>query len=228
MPISDLPNELILDIILYLPLKELIAATGVNKRWRQLVPLADLIPARRGLLDLYLTAIQRPAFSKSRPRILPHLVPFDRQAYVAAVAASNCDEPLPELFQFWLLEWPAKATISWHWPGISPRHSSPSSPSRFYLDRNCFDINGTRVQTETIYKITKTERLAMGMSRTFETVKAQAVKLTPHQLIILGGDVQDLKGRVCFMNNIGGDLVSYSVTWQEYMLEMLEDLGGIW
>jgi hypothetical protein len=215
MSASDLPNELIFEIIQYLSLKTLIATIGVNKRWRRLVPFANVLPARRALLDLYLNVICKPAFLRSRSRILPHLVPFDRQAYVSMVTALNGDEPLPDLFELWLLEWPAKDTICWHWPGISLPNPSPFPLVTSYLHRNCLDFHHTSVQ------IVEISEMVRPQVKSYVNVFVRVVDLNPwtwpEQMIILGGE---LKGRICFRPGL-----SSTMTWQQHMLETLETLG---
>ena len=106
-------------------------------------------------------------------------------------STSDGDEPLPELFRLWILEWPAKATISWHWPGIGPQHSY--SPFRYFLDQNCLDVHRTRIETMSIYETTTTNRWATGMSRIYKSIQLQVVnlRLSIHncrQILVLGGD----------------------------------------
>lgn len=115
MSISTWPPEL-LEIYEWLPLKSLIAAQGVNRQWRHLVPLADILPARRALLDLYIDFVASPVFLPTRPMILENLRPFDREAYIAIF--HNAGLSLPVEFLVWLLEWPNKAVIGCYWPGL--------------------------------------------------------------------------------------------------------------
>jgi hypothetical protein len=83
--ITDLPNELLLEIISYLPLKGLIATRGVSRMWRDFVSLSCILPVRRALLDLYYEVIQAPDFLSSRENVISSLLPFDREVYVAAI-----------------------------------------------------------------------------------------------------------------------------------------------
>lgn len=125
---DDLPNELLLLIYPLLPLPSLIASRSVCKRWRLLVNEANLDPARRNLLDLYLTAITSRAFLESRKHIIPHLRPFDRDAYLHAIPPSIS---LPPEFEVWVREWPERAVISWIWPGLDYNmYEGPSTPYR--------------------------------------------------------------------------------------------------
>ena len=94
-------------------MKSLIAARGVCLLWRTSVASANLHPTRRKLLDLYLRVMRSRAFLATRRHILPHLVPFDRQEFLADLPATT-----PEEFQTWILEWPARAIFEWIWPGL--------------------------------------------------------------------------------------------------------------
>ncbi|KAJ6506352.1 hypothetical protein C8R47DRAFT_967338, partial [Mycena vitilis] len=114
--LDDFSNELLLSIFPHLTLSSLIAAKGVCTFWRRLVPLADIDPARQGLLDLYFTTIQSPVFERSRSWLLQNLRPFDRQAYIDALLDQH--DYLPDDFRIWILEWPAKAVIAGCWPGL--------------------------------------------------------------------------------------------------------------
>jgi hypothetical protein len=116
MSISTWAPELLLEIFQWLPLKSLIAAQGVNRQWRRLVPLAGILPARRALFDLYIDLLSSPGFLPTRPAILEKLRPFDREAYAAFFRDNDC--PLPDEFLLWVLEWPNKAVIGYSWPGL--------------------------------------------------------------------------------------------------------------
>jgi hypothetical protein len=116
MSISTWAPELLLETFQWLPLTSLIAAQGVNRQWRRLVPLADIFPARRALFDLYIDLLASPEFLPTRPAILEKLLPFDREAYVAFFRDHDC--PLPDEFLLWVLEWPNKAVIGHIWPGL--------------------------------------------------------------------------------------------------------------
>jgi len=77
---DHLSPELILAFFEVFPLKTLIAAQGVNKQWRSLVPKTTMLPARRKLYDLYHVAIVSPAFLANRAVLVQKLVPFDRRS----------------------------------------------------------------------------------------------------------------------------------------------------
>ncbi|KAJ7154566.1 hypothetical protein C8R46DRAFT_1005579 [Mycena filopes] len=120
MNIHRLPNEFLLQIFPYLPLKALISARGVDTFWRALVLLADLDPVRRSLLDLYLRTIASPAYMRTRPWVLQNLHPFDREAYSDALLDQH--NYVPREFRLWILEWPEKAVVGCAWPGLPDAH----------------------------------------------------------------------------------------------------------
>jgi hypothetical protein len=67
-----------------------------------------------------MTVINSPWFLQTRPWVLENLQPFDREAYVAALLVQY--NRLPEAFELWLLEWPARAIIGGIWPGLPWDH----------------------------------------------------------------------------------------------------------
>lgn len=126
MSLYDLPNELIMELISWLPLKSLIAVQGVNQKWRDLLPLSPLLPARRSLLALYLVAItHHPTLDRRNSYKDAH---FNRASYLAALTRSNDGEALPEEFRVWVLEWPY-TVMNWFWPG---HHLELFRPSGLY------------------------------------------------------------------------------------------------
>lgn len=116
--ISDCPNELLLELFTLLPLKSVISARGVNQNWRRLIPLANIHPIRRELLDLYDTIITTTEFLDSREGIQDNLRPFDREAYISSLEQQQNSIMLPEEFRIWVLEWPARAVFRYLWPGL--------------------------------------------------------------------------------------------------------------
>ncbi|KAL0960148.1 hypothetical protein HGRIS_011783 [Hohenbuehelia grisea] len=76
-----------------------------------------LDPNRKSLLDMNLNLINGPWFLESRPWPLENLQPFDRQAYLDAIAAFP-DVYIPDDFAMWILEWPERAVIRCLWPGL--------------------------------------------------------------------------------------------------------------
>ncbi|KAJ7983189.1 hypothetical protein DFH06DRAFT_978220, partial [Mycena polygramma] len=133
--LQDLSNEVFLQIFPHCPLKSLIAAQGVSQLWRQLVPLADISPARRGLLKLYLEIIESPVFIKTRPWLLENLRPFDREACIHALLDQH--DYLPEDFRIWILEWPAKAVIACCWPGLPEKYYGRAEADGVERIRGC-------------------------------------------------------------------------------------------
>ncbi|KII86581.1 hypothetical protein PLICRDRAFT_125501 [Plicaturopsis crispa FD-325 SS-3] len=126
--LSTVPTEMLLEIFARIPnLKALIAARCVNRTWRRLVPLADLNPHRRALLELYTDAVNSPGFLATRRDVVRGLAPFDREEWVNVISrgvdpsAPPGHPPitLPEEFRMWVLEWPSRAVISGHWPGLT-------------------------------------------------------------------------------------------------------------
>lgn len=103
-----------MELMSWLPLKSLIAAQGVNQRWRNLLPLSHLLPARRSLLALYLAAITK--HSTPQRRNSRQDARFDRALYLATLTKTNKHEALPEEFRVWILEWP-NTVMNWFWPG---------------------------------------------------------------------------------------------------------------
>ena len=79
---EDFPNEILLQIFSFLPLKSLITGRTVSQEWRRLIPLADINPIRRSFLDFYLNLVNSPIFPQTRPWVLANLQPFDRQQYI--------------------------------------------------------------------------------------------------------------------------------------------------
>lgn len=113
--IDDFPNELLLLIYPLLSLKSLIAARGVSRRWRHLVGEAILDPTRRQLLDFYLQIIDRPIFLRTRQDIIPHLHSFNRDAFFDFLPENT---HVPNDFEMYVKEWPARAAIGFLWPGL--------------------------------------------------------------------------------------------------------------
>lgn len=111
--LMDLPDELLLLILGHLPLTSLIVARGVCKLWRSLIPGSQIPAYRRRLLELYLRAIESPAFLSTRKDILARTFAFHRRAYV-----DSLPQDIPDDLRCWVLEWPERAVIGLLWPGI--------------------------------------------------------------------------------------------------------------
>lgn len=110
----DLPTELVLLIQGHMTLPTLVAARGVCRVWRSLIPGPHIPPARRALLALLLDLLASPAFLATRPAVLPHLRPFSRAALLARLPP-----PVPADFRTWVLEWPARAALGHVWPALA-------------------------------------------------------------------------------------------------------------
>ncbi|GJE88222.1 hypothetical protein PsYK624_043050 [Phanerochaete sordida] len=121
--IMDLPDELHMLILAALPLPALLAARGVCKLWRALVPGAHIPAARRGLLALYLRAAASPAFLATRKDVLARTHSWNRDAYLSRLPAD-----LPEDFACWVREWPARAVLGLLWPGARTGRHAHAAP----------------------------------------------------------------------------------------------------
>jgi len=119
--LEGLPNEILLHAFSFFPLRGLIIGRTLSQDWRRLIPLADISPIRRVLLDFYLTLVNSPIFPQTRPWVLANLKPFDRQAYIDDLMRQH--PYVPEAFQVWILEWPARAVIGCVWPGLPNLYS---------------------------------------------------------------------------------------------------------
>ncbi|KAF4616464.1 hypothetical protein D9613_008751 [Agrocybe pediades] len=128
---QDLPNELILAIFSFLELKPFIISHGVCKKWKQLLPLADIHPIRRRLFNLFHHMLQHPRFLETRPWTLKTLRPFERKAYIEALLSQY--PAVPEEFRLWILEWPARMVPFGIWP---------SSPFTFHRGNTLEEASG--------------------------------------------------------------------------------------
>ncbi|KIJ63948.1 hypothetical protein HYDPIDRAFT_28846 [Hydnomerulius pinastri MD-312] len=125
VPPAHLCNELLLKIFSELKLPTLIAATGVCRKWRALVPCADILPARRVLLDLHLSIIPSPTFLPAEDCAIAPLCSSDREAFLEKLDRRLVGKGLrlPEEMRFWVLEWPGAAALSWASPAdLSQTH----------------------------------------------------------------------------------------------------------
>ncbi|KAJ8487213.1 hypothetical protein ONZ45_g14419 [Pleurotus djamor] len=114
--ITTLPNELLLAIFGEFHLTTIVLASGVCRKWRDLLLVANIHPTRRALLNVFKKLIKEPWFLESRPWVLGNLSPFNRRAYVDALLEQH--DYLPEEFKIWILEWPEKAAFGGIWPGL--------------------------------------------------------------------------------------------------------------
>jgi len=199
--IRNLPNELLLEIFSRLPIKSLIAARGVHQNWRRLVLLANLHPARRKLLELYLSGIESAIFIRSRPFILPHIRYFDRVAYIDKLRKRSRDSRLPDEFVFWILEYPTRATIMWIWPGLNGTWFSETSPDSWRkYGGNCLSRMPPRV--EKVYLQTDEDA---GISMAGLEVWEHGCGWS--DWLITGGESQSLVGQVYQLDGRSYDLI---------------------
>ncbi|KAF4612098.1 hypothetical protein D9613_003636 [Agrocybe pediades] len=117
---QDLPNELILVIFSFLELKPYIISHGVCRKWQQMLPLVDIHPIRRRMFKLFHHMLQHPGFLDTRPWPLQTIQPFDRKAYIEALLSQY--PAVPEEFELWILEWPARMVVFSMWPGSPFTH----------------------------------------------------------------------------------------------------------
>lgn len=117
MCVETLPSELQLKIASHLQLRELILLRNSSRHRQALINnnLSFIRRARRELLCLWDDTVRSPYFLPTRQRVTTNLRHFDRARYLAAISRAV---PLPEQFELWVLEWPAKAVIGWTWPGL--------------------------------------------------------------------------------------------------------------
>jgi len=123
-----LPQTLMLRCFSYLDLKCLIFSRCVCSDWRRLVHLSDIHPARRRFLELYDRMLANELFLESRTWTLDNLKPFDRHSYMGALS-DQCTGPeaeIPEDFEMYILEWPARMAVACMWPGL-PFVDSPTT-----------------------------------------------------------------------------------------------------
>jgi len=115
-----LPQTLLLRCFSYMDLNCLIFSRCVCSDWRILLPLSDIHPTGRRFLELYDRMLANEVFLESRTWTLDNLKPFDRQSYIATLR-EQCTGPeadIPEDFEMYILEWPARMAIGCMWPGL--------------------------------------------------------------------------------------------------------------
>ncbi|KAI0683444.1 hypothetical protein BC835DRAFT_1311027 [Cytidiella melzeri] len=139
--VTDLPNELLLDIACYLPLRALIALRNVSLRWRAVISAASesgLPETTKKLLEAWIAsaALRRdlPGADSSQPAYLLKtegstqgssssartLTDAQREQYVSIIGryalsyqSVSQEEPgLSDEFLTWLYEWPSHAGLS--------------------------------------------------------------------------------------------------------------------
>lgn len=132
--LPPLPYDILPHVLHYADLKTLLQGRGVNHTWKSCISSASIIPARRGLYDLYLRLVspETENFLESRAYTIEALHYFDRAKYLDKVEGLGC--VLPDDFRMWVLEWPEKAVFGWTWPGLYSKfvHSYECPPGRHY------------------------------------------------------------------------------------------------
>ncbi|KIM35976.1 hypothetical protein M413DRAFT_14210 [Hebeloma cylindrosporum] len=95
-PILELPNEV---------------ALSVCKKWRHLVPLANLLPARRRLLELYDSVINSKQFKRHARGALGPLRNRQKETFnwdTKLAHLTRSHPTLPDIFVLWMEEWPGR------------------------------------------------------------------------------------------------------------------------
>src|SRR6202034_717938 len=87
--VADFPPELLLHIFQFFPLKSLLAAKAVNRKWNALAPICSMTPERRELYKLYHMVIRFSNFLDTRQYVLSTIQEFDREAYVAMLEGQD-------------------------------------------------------------------------------------------------------------------------------------------
>jgi hypothetical protein len=127
--ISELPIELLLDIITHLPLKSLIACMALNHLWRDhLVPAARIDLYRKQYLDLYYDAVHSRDFLLACEKVEPP-IEFNRTEWLGAFEELlvKSGGAMPKDFAMYIDEWPAKAILARNWPGVQTVRWPPNS-----------------------------------------------------------------------------------------------------
>ncbi|EKM56198.1 uncharacterized protein PHACADRAFT_29141 [Phanerochaete carnosa HHB-10118-sp] len=227
----DLPDELLLIILSHLPLTSLIASRGVCKLWRTLVPGSQIPTYRRGLLELYLRAIDSPAFLATRKEILGRTHAFNRAAYI-----DSLPQGIPDDFRCWLHEWPERAVIGLLWPGVRDGRHAHSKPDLFY-------DTGHAILSMTIFNRIAFQSPLPGMMQAFmyfkdvEGESGAALLLDDafvegqqrSRVLLLSGTCEgaEMKGRVYNVDGVKCPMESpVATSWTQYLQQELsrEDL----
>ncbi|KAF9537482.1 hypothetical protein CPC08DRAFT_756452 [Agrocybe pediades] len=87
---------------------------------RQKSIVTECAPPKTVFQDLPNELLLHPGFLDTRPWPLQTIQPFDRKAYVEALLSQY--HAVPEEFELWILEWPARMAIFSMWPGSPFTH----------------------------------------------------------------------------------------------------------
>ncbi|KIP03875.1 hypothetical protein PHLGIDRAFT_129881 [Phlebiopsis gigantea 11061_1 CR5-6] len=225
--LTHLSDEVLLHILSYLPLTSLIVARGVCKLWRSLIPGSHIPDYRRRLLELYLRALESPAFHATRKQVLAQLYPFNRNHFIARLPKS-----IPEDFRCWVLEWPERAVIGILWPGI--RHArNPHSDADLIADRGTVMLSVSILNRLSFQPPAPGTITAVMPSRPVEGETGQALLLDDafvkgwqtSKLLMLRGTFEgaDLSGRVYQLGGTKGTLDKpVANSWTDYLTQELE------
>lgn len=223
--ISTWAPELLLETFQWFPVGSLIAAQGVNRQWRRLVPLADIPPMRRALLDLYIEFLESPAFLPSRPAILDDLRPFDREGYVALLHDNGLR--LPEEFLLWIREWPSKAVIDGSWPGL-PSSTVNCLPDalRMIKEIKIIKFPFKKISDEKRERSIEEEHLQPRKAE-MQALEIATDNFLPSWWLILDGPRKDLMGNLYLLQHDAvheDDLSPFTwVEWLRGRIEAMED-----
>ena len=108
-PLIELPNEIVFQFLEYMlaSVKSLISCRLVCSRWRHIVPLANLHPARQELLQFYISVTSSKRwlqYIRSWPRKHRKEI-FERDVLIEGLI--RCYQTmLPDVFVLWMKEWP--------------------------------------------------------------------------------------------------------------------------
>lgn len=211
---EPIPNELLLEIFSWLPLKSMVAARGVNRLWRELVPSSDILLDRRELYDLFMSMVHSQTL---KTELLPKPLPFDREKYLTDLAKTIPDAELPKEFSLWIREWPSRLVMDWIWPSlpeksnIRPIIKCPPASNEIYWE----------------------ERKTVGQKIVCATLEMRGLEVAGHGCgwttwLILSGPKKDILGRICVLEGesyyegeeSGGWLSA--LTWTEWLKKRFE------
>lgn len=226
--LMDLPDEILLHIQSFLPLTSLVAARGVCQLWRSVLPGSHIPTYRRDLLQLYLRALDSPAFVATRKLVDSRLKPFNRAHFL-----DSLPKDVPAEFACWVHEWPARAAIGAIWPGIHLFCDSHSG-AELIKDRGRSLLSmATPIWNHLLFDAPSPGyvRAAPGWGTTGSTGTALLLddaRIEGWQcsrLLVLSGrwDGADLAGKVYQIDGVQGRLdTPVAGSWVEYLTQELE------
>lgn len=218
---ENLPNELIMQTITFLPLKSLISTRGVNHKWRTMVGLSNILPGRRALLNLYLDAVESPQFQSARSTVLANLHSFDRDSYLNALTKLGLS--ISEEFHLWVMEWPERAVLGWSWPGLDSDFFMGDTEARPY-GRNWLCADFVPAKTSMV----EVPVLSTDIDEEQEMVKLNALEIWEHGCgwstwLIMDETSVSWNGKMCCME--GGEAGDHPGTRTSSWVEWLRRRG---